>query len=210
MLGFVSRLISRIIENMQERREAQWRRDLVNRGMHIGRQVNLPFSTEIDIHHCFLISIGDNCGFGPECSILAHDAMSNEYIRATKIGKVTIHPSCHFGTRTIILPGVEIGPRVIVGSGSVVADDIPPDSVAVGSPAKVVCNLQEYLGKVIERTKSAPLFDYREYAAEYPGPEKRQEILKTMTGSTGYIIGDDFKGELLSDRTDWKQTARHD
>jgi maltose O-acetyltransferase len=206
MVGFLSGFISRLVSGYQARREAQWWQDLIDRGMHIGKNVNLPFSTEIDLHHCFLISIGDNCGFGPECSILAHDAMSNEFLRATRIGKVTIHPSCHFGARTIILPGVEIGPRVIVGSGSVVVNDIPPDSVAVGAPAKVICSLREYLEKVIQRTRLAPAFHYREYAAEYPGPEKRQTMLEKMDSSSAYIVGNEFRGEILSDRTDWDKT----
>src|SRR2546425_13335507 len=46
---------------------------LRRRGMHIGQGVNLPASTAIDVSHCFLISIGDWCGFGEECMLLAHD-----------------------------------------------------------------------------------------------------------------------------------------
>ncbi len=89
-------------------------------GMRIGRNVWLPSSTWIDTSHCFLISIGDNCGFGEECFILAHDAQMDEFLDATRIGRVVIHESCHIGARCVILPGVEIGPRAIVGSGSIV------------------------------------------------------------------------------------------
>ena len=42
------------------------------------------------------------------------------------------------GQRVCVLPGVEIGEHSIVGAGSVVSKSIPPYSIAVGSPAKVV------------------------------------------------------------------------
>ena len=44
------------------------------------------------------------------------------------------------GGRVIILPGVTIGHGSIIGAGAVVTRDIPPYSVAVGVPAKVVRN----------------------------------------------------------------------
>ena len=37
-----------------------------------------------------------------------------------------------------MLPGVNIGDRSVIGAGSIVTKDIPADSIAVGSPAKVV------------------------------------------------------------------------
>src|SRR5229473_1790444 len=114
-------------------------------GMHIGQGVNLPASTAIDTSHCFLISIGDWCGFGEQCLILAHDAQMDEFLDAALFAKVTIHESCHFGSRTVILPGVEVGPRTIVGSNSVVSKSLPPDSVCAGVPAKVISSLDDYL-----------------------------------------------------------------
>lgn len=38
----------------------------------------------------------------------------------------------------IVLPRVRIGENTVVGAGSVVTRDLPPDTVAVGSPARVV------------------------------------------------------------------------
>ena len=42
------------------------------------------------------------------------------------------------GTRCIILKGVTIGARSVIGSGSVVTKSIPPDCIAAGNPCKVV------------------------------------------------------------------------
>ena len=42
------------------------------------------------------------------------------------------------GMNTIVLPGVRIGEGVVVGAGAIVTEDIPPWSVAVGTPARVI------------------------------------------------------------------------
>lgn len=51
---------------------------------------------------------------------------------------VTIGEDCWLGTGAIVLPGVTIGRGSIIGAGAVVSRDIPPMSIAVGIPAKVV------------------------------------------------------------------------
>jgi maltose O-acetyltransferase len=158
-------------------------------GMHLGKGINLPWSTSIDTSHCFLISIGDNCGFGENCTILAHDAMPNEYLDASVIGRVKIHESCHFGVNTIILPGVEIGPRSIVGSGSVVIRDIPPNTVAAGNPAKVLCTMDEYLAKHRERMKTAPVFPFKKYDITRITPELLEDMVTRLDKTVGYMAG---------------------
>ena len=162
---------------------------LKNKGMKIGENVNIPNSTWIDNSHCYLITIEDNCGFGENCAILAHDAMPNEYINATRIGKVTIRESCHFGMGTIILPGVTIGPRSIVGSGSVVIKDIPPETVAAGNPAKMICSLDTFLQRNTERMRQYPLFHYLKYDEAYLTPERKKEMLEKLDKSDGYMVG---------------------
>ncbi len=158
-------------------------------GMQIGKDTNLPRSTWIDLPHCFLISIGNRCGFGFGCAILAHDAMPNEYIDASRVGRVTIHDSCHFGMRAIILPGVEIGPNTIIGSGAVVNKNIPANSVAVGNPVKVLCTLDEYLEKQKEMMEKAPKFPYKKYSIQYMTPERRQEMLDKLAHTIGFVTG---------------------
>ena len=45
-------------------------------------------------------------------------------------------------TGVIVCPGVTIGARSVIGAGSVVAKDIPADSMAVGNPARVIRKLR--------------------------------------------------------------------
>ena len=182
-------ILGRILDRAGRfRLERRWR-VLRAKGMRIGRHVNLPMSTWIDVAHCHLISIGDRCGFGEECLILAHDAMMNEYLDATRIARVVVHDSCHIGGRTVILPGVEIGPRSIVGSNSVVTKSIPPDSVAAGNPARVLCTLGEYLDRHRRRMAEVPCFPYEQFDVRSLTPEGRAEMLRLLDRREGYVTG---------------------
>ncbi len=160
--------------------------ELRRMGMHIGNDVLLPPSTWIDVPHCYLISIGDHTGFGEQCMLLAHDAQMDEYLDAARIGRILIHPSCHIGARTIVLGGVEMGPRTIVGAGSVVSRSLPPDSVCAGSPAKVITSLEDYLERHRRKIRERPSF---EYTAEEPSPELRREIVEAVADGSAYILG---------------------
>ena len=189
MLRWVLRKLAPIKRRMEhERLQKRWE-SLRARGMHIGTSVWLPGSTFIDISHCFLISIGDNCGFGENCSILAHDAQMDEFLDAARIGRVTIHESCHIGAGTIILAGVEIGPRTIVGAHSVVSKSLPPDTVCVGNPAQVVCSLEEYLERHRRKMESRPRFDYENYDIRSLTPERRAELIAAVQDGDAYIVG---------------------
>lgn len=174
----------------ERKRERRWLEKLQDMGMHIGKDVFMPMSTWVDVSHCFLISIGDKCRFGPNCVMLAHDATMNEFLDAGKVGRVTIHESCSFGYGAIIMPGVEIGPRVVVGANSVITRNIPPDSVVAGNPAKVVAKLEDFLRYHRLSLRKSPLFPYEEYGDHLLPPEKRKEMLdKLAKSAVGYITG---------------------
>ena len=55
-----------------------------------------------------------------------------------KVKKISIADNAWIGANSVVLCGVSIGKHSIIGAGSVVTKDIPPYSVAVGSPARVI------------------------------------------------------------------------
>jgi maltose O-acetyltransferase len=51
---------------------------------------------------------------------------------------IRIGRHCFIGGGSVILPGVTIGDECIVGGGSVVFEDVPPRSIVIGNPARVL------------------------------------------------------------------------
>lgn len=197
-------LVSRARETSARWRLSRFHRMLQARGMRLGRDVWLPASTWIDADHCYLISIGDHCGFGEQCMLLAHDAQMDEYLDAARLGQVRIHESCHIGARSVILPGVEIGPRTIVGANSVVSRSLPPDTVCAGNPATVRCSLDEYLARHRERLARVPVFPYEQYEIHALTPERRAELVAACENGHAYVVGGraaELRGEGGTPRT---------
>ena len=54
-----------------------------------------------------------------------------------------IGSNCWFGANVTVCPGVTIGDNCVIGAGSVVTCDIPPDSLAAGVPCRVLRAITE-------------------------------------------------------------------
>jgi len=114
-------------------------------GMDIGENVALVNVT-LDTFVPFLIKIGSNCII-THATILAHDAAPAVFGPRTRVGRVTIGDHVFIGAGAVILPGVTIGSRSVIGANTTVARDIPPNSLATGSPARVVGSVDDWLSK---------------------------------------------------------------
>lgn len=69
------------------------------------------------------------------------DGMTDQ---ANKINKgIVIEDDVLVGAYSIILKGVHIGARSIIGAGSVVTKDIPTDCIAAGNPCKVIRRMKD-------------------------------------------------------------------
>lgn len=93
------------------------------------------------------ILIGNNVNIGADTIVLDSDAHSLSFLdrhideldQKNKVNKpIVIGDDVLIGTRCIILKGVQIGARSVIGSGSIVLHDIPEDCIAAGNPAKVI------------------------------------------------------------------------
>lgn len=131
---------------------------LRDRGVSIGENVDI-IKSHIDYAHGFLISIGNNVTITNAC-VLTHDASLKKQIGYSRIGRVDIGNDVFIGYGAIVLPNVKIGNNVIIGAGSVVTQDIPDNSVAVGSPARVVGKYFDTVNKQQERLKKGPAYNY--------------------------------------------------
>jgi acetyltransferase-like isoleucine patch superfamily enzyme len=68
--------------------------------------------------------------------------MAPNYRELFSKGAVYIGKNVWIGDKASIMPGVTIGEGCIVGANTVVTKDVPPYSVVVGSPAKIVKTLK--------------------------------------------------------------------
>jgi maltose O-acetyltransferase len=93
---------------------------------------------------CAPITIGDDTQIGPHVQLLTPTHPVDAEQRRSKIeaaGPITIGSNVWLGGGVIVLAGVTIGDNSVIGAGSVVTNDIPADSVAVGNPARVIRKL---------------------------------------------------------------------
>jgi maltose O-acetyltransferase len=91
------------------------------------------------------VSIGDFTLFGPAVQIYTPmHPLNAAQRRREEFGKpVEIGADVWIGGGAVILPGVRIGSRAVIGAGSVVTRDIPEGVLAVGNPCQVVRTIDE-------------------------------------------------------------------
>lgn len=98
------------------------------------------------------IYIGDNVQIGGSTIIVDSDCHSLSHLdrkekkmdmKNKKDFPIRIENDVLIGTHCIILKGVTIGARSVIGAGSIVTKDIPSDCIACGNPARVI----KYLNK---------------------------------------------------------------
>ena len=93
---------------------------------------------------CEYVEIGENVLIAGRVYISDHNHRFSEIdkpILAQGIeagGKVVIEENAWLGEGCVILPGVTVGKNSIIGSNAVVTKDVPPYSIAVGIPAKII------------------------------------------------------------------------
>ncbi|MEU4623339.1 sugar O-acetyltransferase [Actinoplanes sp. NPDC023801] len=107
--------------------------------VHIGDDffgnVNLTFVDDVEIR------IGDGVMIAPGVTLTTtghpiHPDLREDFRRFSE--PIVIEDKVWIGSNAVVLPGVRIGYGSVIGAGSVVTHDIPPLSVAVGVPCRVI------------------------------------------------------------------------
>jgi acetyltransferase-like isoleucine patch superfamily enzyme len=88
------------------------------------------------------IEIGNNVVLSARCMLLDAGLDLKDFARVdfpVHIHRfVRIEDGAWIGAGAIILPGVTVGKKSVVGAGSVVSRDVPPYSIVAGNPARVI------------------------------------------------------------------------
>ncbi|HNG55632.1 MAG TPA: sugar O-acetyltransferase [Nitrospira sp.] len=113
-----------------------------------GYNIRLGRNVFINYHCIFLdcapIDIGNDVQVGPAVQLYTAQHPLEAEIRRSGLESarpIRIGSDVWIGGGAVILPGVTIGDRSVVGAGSVVVHSVPADCVAVGNPARVVRTL---------------------------------------------------------------------
>lgn len=160
---------------------------LVKRGMKVGSGFSHQQGCFFDPTHCFLITIGDDVTMSLRVTVLAHDASTKRLLGYTKIGQVQIEDHAFIGANVTILPGVRIGEGAVIGAGSVVTHDIPAQTVAAGTPARVICSLADYAAKHRAKMTGENTFGEEYRMGQSLDPDKKREMIAATDGKIAFI-----------------------
>lgn len=113
-------------------------------GFIIGDKVYIHSTCQITCNYCetdISLHIGNRVSIAP-CVIFCLVSHAN-YSRIRSLftprpGSIIVHDDVWIGAGAIILPGCTIGECSVIGAGAVVTKDVPPFSVVVGNPARVI------------------------------------------------------------------------
>lgn len=93
------------------------------------------------------IEFGKNVWVGPNVSIISMNHDMLDFRRFKGANPIRIGDNSWLGTRTVILPGVELGSHTVVAAGAVVTHSFPEgDQVIGGVPARIIRKLEPYHG----------------------------------------------------------------
>lgn len=90
------------------------------------------------------LTIGDYCHISAGVQIYTHDTIKwvlTKGKQSYEKNQTTIGDCCHIGSMSIIVKGVKIGDHCVIGANSFVNKDIPSNSIAVGSHARIIGNV---------------------------------------------------------------------
>ena len=85
------------------------------------------------------IEIEDDVFIGPNATF-TNDKFprSKQYQSSDRLPRTMLKAGSSIGANATIMPGVTIGERAMIGAGAVVTHNVPPDTIVVGNPARIV------------------------------------------------------------------------
>jgi len=121
-----------------------------------GRPAYIAGTVSIDGTDFSLITLGEGVTISGNTRILTHDwspytvGKAMEIYTTSPLGRilpVKIGDYSFVGTRSIVMPGTNIGRGCLIGAGSVVRGSIPDFSVVIGNPGQIIGDSREYIAK---------------------------------------------------------------
>ena len=136
----------------------------------------------------FLVEMGDRVTVTSGVTFLTHDGAAwlvrDEKGRRYHYRRIRIGHDVFIGINAVLLPGVIIGNRVIVGAGSVVTRSVPDGCIVAGNPARCVGTYAQYEARALATwpydTSATGRLDYRRRVMTMLDDTSRPELRSTV------------------------------
>jgi acetyltransferase-like isoleucine patch superfamily enzyme len=103
----------------------------------------------------YLIKIGNHVAIAEGVKFITHDGAAWVFRDAVPdlqvFGPIVVEDNCMIGQNAVLFPNIRIGRNSVIGAGSVVISDIPPNTLAIGVPARAFGSMDRYREKCLER-----------------------------------------------------------
>lgn len=167
------------------------RRKILPKTANVGKNVWYAYSASQDMYaNGKLVTIGNDVTITGGVRILTHDASSFRRHGIIWVAPVKIGDRAFIGAEAIIMPGVTIGEDAVIGSGSVVTNDVPKGTVVAGAPARQIGMTDEIDAERLELMKKIKVFDFSLYGGQNIDAEKAAELVKA--GEEGGFFFKDY------------------
>jgi len=111
---------------------------MTGKKIHIGKNCNINNRAFIEAYYAPVI-IEDNVTIAGSAMISSHDGSFMNVLGKEMIAKqITLKKKCFIGNNAVVLPGITINEKAIVGAGAVVTKDAEKRTIVVGVPAKAI------------------------------------------------------------------------
>ena len=155
-------------------------------GIKIGENTYISPDAIIDYTRPSLVTIGDNCYLNSGFILLTHDWVAGvmrhiygEFINSS--GKVYIGNNVGTGYNVTVVKGVTIGDNVFIAANSLINKDVPSNCIVGGSPAKVLCTLDEYRQKRLLKYETEALEYARSIKERFHREPKVEEFYEEFS-----------------------------
>ena len=137
----------------------------------IGKNSKIPMSLPL---YPQLVRVHNNVVMHRSVALVTHDTLNSflmktydscHFKNSETLCPIEIFDNVYIGMNTIILGNVRIGPNVVINAGSIITNDIPPNSIVGGIPAKVIGPLDKYVKLCEMKDRATP------YEFHRSGPE---------------------------------------
>jgi len=187
MLGKIRfEIIDKLLKRLNLLPEKEFISFLKHAGIAIGENTFISPDAVVDTTRPSLVTIGNDCYLNSGFTLLTHDwvagVMRNVYGEfLNSSGKVTIGNNVGTGYNVTVLKNVTIGDNVFIAANSLINKNVPSNCIVGGMPAKVLCSLDEFRKKRLNKYEEEAMVYARSITERFHRKPKIEEFYEEFS-----------------------------